>query len=310
MSVECTTAVWKDPACRRLTDSKRILLLRLADYANDQGRAWPSVRRLAADLNRHERNVRKALAELRDAGEIVQIDTVGRGVPVYEVQAAVRFKAKLASVYQADEEATPTATPGDSDRGRHHEPLAEAPGTPGDSAPLPLAEAPPLTVKDPPKNRQCAGARSDFDDAVAELHAELCMVLGIDPPTNGHGLGDLSPIEEWLGKAPDQAEAIEDIIRQRVRQKRSSDPDFLPSTWRYFDQAVTEGLQVRARNDADDFHPIYDQAEAQQRARVRIFVTKGDWYEHMWGPAPGQPGCQVPRALIEEIKQKHGGGGP
>ena len=302
MSVECTTAVWKDPACRRLTDSKRILLLRLADYANDAGRAWPSVPRLAADLNRSERNVRKALAQLRDAGEIVQVDTVGKGVPVYEVQAAIRLRDKLAIAYETDAPASDAATPVATDRGREHAPLSEAPGHPVASDTPPLSEAPPLTTIELSENRQCAGARSDFHDSVVELHAELCMVLGIDPPTNGHGLGDLAPIGEWLAKEPDQAEAIETIIRRRVRQKQSTDPGFLPSTWRYFDAAVSEGLQARARKqEVEAFDPQMDGERARWRSRLKIFREKGSWHSNIWGAPPGEPGCCVPIDLLRDF---------
>ena len=137
------------------------------------------------------------------------------------------------------------------------------------------------------------------------------MVLGIDPPTNDHGLGDLQPIADWLGKAPEQAETIEEIIRQRVRQKRSSDPDFLPSTWRYFSEAIDEGLQFRARRQAEpDFDPVIDQQEAQDRAHLRLFYEKKPWRENLWGPPPGQPGCRIPPPLIAEFEEKYRGGGP
>ncbi|WP_231583663.1 helix-turn-helix domain-containing protein [Cellulomonas sp. A375-1] len=54
------------------------LLLVLADAANDEGRAWPSVATLARRVNRDERNVQRALAVLVGVGAVAREERRGR----------------------------------------------------------------------------------------------------------------------------------------------------------------------------------------------------------------------------------------
>lgn len=173
-----------------------------------------------------------------------------------------------------------------------------------------LSEAPPLTVKDPPKNRQSVCVSSDFDHAVVQLHTDLCRILDIDPPTNGNGLGNVSAIAKWLGKAPQQAKQIKAIVLRRFRQKLSSNPEFMPSTWRYFDDAVREALQAHAcRRELEEFDPVIDRQAAQDRAHLRLWHEKRKWQRALWGPPPGEPGCRIPVSLIREFEERYGGGG-
>lgn len=69
MSLAATQRAWSTPG---LTTAQLIVLLRLADRANDSGECWPSVRTLAADTRQSERTVRAALAELERMGHITR----------------------------------------------------------------------------------------------------------------------------------------------------------------------------------------------------------------------------------------------
>jgi predicted ArsR family transcriptional regulator len=55
------------------------VLLALADYANDDGLAWPSVLSLALKTILTERQVRNILGQLEAAGELEVIRRGGRG---------------------------------------------------------------------------------------------------------------------------------------------------------------------------------------------------------------------------------------
>lgn len=283
-------------------------LLRLADFANDQGIAYPSVARMAHDLNKTTRAVQDDLAELRRRGEITEVGLVpgSRGVKVYRVEALMRSKT-------ADRDVEGNAGPAsaeDNFRGEDDEGRSELHGNPEESYAAPLKQTSYLTVRDPLVIRQPACVRSDFHNPVVELHAKLCMVLGIDPSTNERGLGDLRPIANWLCNEPEQAQKIEEIIRLRMSQKLSVEPDFLPSTWRYFDAAVREGLQVRAPQQAiDDFDPIVDQRISQDRARCKLWYESGKWQRELWGPPPGESGCCILQCVIKEFEKLYGGAG-
>lgn len=62
-----------------LQASQKIVLLALADCANDEGNAWPSVATLARKSSKSERTVQMMLAELEAAGHITRRQVSGKG---------------------------------------------------------------------------------------------------------------------------------------------------------------------------------------------------------------------------------------
>lgn len=67
MSIAVMTNVWeRSPS----TGNELVVLLALADSADDDGKCWPSVQRLAAKARVHRATVFRLLASLRDSGEI------------------------------------------------------------------------------------------------------------------------------------------------------------------------------------------------------------------------------------------------
>ncbi len=77
MSIKITQKVWQ--AADRLRGNDMLLLLALADYANDQGECWPSVRTLAGRTGLSERTVYRILARAARAGYIIVIPGGGKG---------------------------------------------------------------------------------------------------------------------------------------------------------------------------------------------------------------------------------------
>ena len=67
MSIDATTWAWKQ---RGLTPAQKLLLLSLADRAEEDHTCWPSLRRLAADTGLTDRGIQKILAELETRGLI------------------------------------------------------------------------------------------------------------------------------------------------------------------------------------------------------------------------------------------------
>jgi DnaD/phage-associated family protein len=83
MSVDVMSAVWKQS---KATGTALLLLLAIADNANSEGKAYPSVKRLAQKIRTSERNVQLLLRKLEELGELtIELQTERRGCNAYYV---------------------------------------------------------------------------------------------------------------------------------------------------------------------------------------------------------------------------------
>ena len=85
VSIARMTSVFAAPEPREAAD--RLMLLALADNANDQGVCWPSVPTLASKCAVDKRNVMKTLARLEDDGH-VRVERRSGRVNVYHLSAS------------------------------------------------------------------------------------------------------------------------------------------------------------------------------------------------------------------------------
>ena len=129
-----------------LSSTDKLVLMMLADRADDQGRCWPSVPCLMSDTLLCERAVRKAIAALQELGFVTVVHRSG-----------------LVSSYHLDLSPTPAPRAGVKDPCTTCTPAPHAPlplhhmqGTPAPHAPTPAPRAglhygePPRTVSEPP----------------------------------------------------------------------------------------------------------------------------------------------------------------
>jgi hypothetical protein len=65
MSVHITSRAWKIPG---LTPAEKLVLIRLADSANDEGVCWPALATIARDCDIDRRSVRRIIARLEARG--------------------------------------------------------------------------------------------------------------------------------------------------------------------------------------------------------------------------------------------------
>lgn len=83
MSVDVMSAVWKQS---KATGTALLLLLAIADNANSEGKAYPSVKRLAQKIRTSERNVQLLLRRLEELGELaIELQAEKRGCNAYYV---------------------------------------------------------------------------------------------------------------------------------------------------------------------------------------------------------------------------------
>ena len=77
MSIRVMTSVWDD--LRTQAHSELLVLLALADWANDGGYCWPTISALAAKARLSERAVQQILGRLTASGRVRRIQGGGRG---------------------------------------------------------------------------------------------------------------------------------------------------------------------------------------------------------------------------------------
>lgn len=75
MSVTVMALVWK----LELPDSQKIVLLALADSANDEGHCWPGMKSLTTKCSKSERTIQGVIKELVDAGHLTRREVPGKG---------------------------------------------------------------------------------------------------------------------------------------------------------------------------------------------------------------------------------------
>lgn len=75
MSIGLMSLVWKVS----LPASEKLVLLALADCANDEGGCWPSMKTLVGKCSKSERTVQAAIKALVDAGHLTRTERLGKG---------------------------------------------------------------------------------------------------------------------------------------------------------------------------------------------------------------------------------------
>lgn len=75
MSIRVMASLWD----QKLNPTVKLVLLALADCANDEGLAWPSITTLARKASVGERTVQRSLVEARALGIINREEVTGKG---------------------------------------------------------------------------------------------------------------------------------------------------------------------------------------------------------------------------------------
>lgn len=79
MSVRIMTQVWE----LELPDSQKIVMLALADCANDEGMCWPSIATLARKCSKSERTIQSMIRKLEEDGLVTREEVCGKGNRYY-----------------------------------------------------------------------------------------------------------------------------------------------------------------------------------------------------------------------------------
>lgn len=152
MSVAVTSWVWKYSTA---SATELLVMLALADQADDDGMSWPSIAYLARKTRVHQDTVRRALRDLIRDGQISREERIGHS-NVYRV--LMQHPPAICTPPQITGGSIAPPTP-----------LQSAPPPPRNSPPPPPRNSPPhnhqRTTKEPSGNRQTAkrGTRLSAD---------------------------------------------------------------------------------------------------------------------------------------------------
>ncbi len=299
MSIDASKRVWQHS---KASGSALVLLLALADHADDAGEAWPSQTTLARLAKITDRQVRALLHDLVAAGEIEIVGEGRRGVIVYRIACGdeaetstpeARFRTPEADFRPSTPEAG-FRTPELHFRGEDATPEAHfrSPRKPTSDEPsgnlqlsVEVASAPPALSKvDKPRDKAPRGARLSSDWKPAPDLAEWARLkrpdLDLDQVAEGF-------VDYWIGQPGEKGRKSDwnATFRNWVRKERQTFPS----------------RQVPAAPAPVQF---VDGEYAKWPGRVQGWVERGQWLSDMFGPPPGSPGCRVPAEFLSAIPQK------
>ena len=155
MSISLMTDVWRLP----LQASRKMVLLALADNANDEGTdCWPSIGKLVEKCSMSERSIQVHLSGLEDAGYIKRHERLGRSnkftIYVERVRAELYKKSSHGKSVRPTVTSKPVRVEAPPQILHPSPPNPHGMNTPADSAPPQIlhptpAESAPITTKEP-----------------------------------------------------------------------------------------------------------------------------------------------------------------
>ena len=110
MSIKLMTAVWDR---EDLSSTQKLVLLALADWANDEGLCWPSIERVAKKSSLKKRAVQLAIRSLEEMQFIRREEVIGKGnkywinIPVHQMHPCIK---DTPPVHQMHETRAPDAS--------------------------------------------------------------------------------------------------------------------------------------------------------------------------------------------------------
>lgn len=235
MSIRLMTMIW---ASGPADSTDKLVLLALADYANDAFECWPSIDALAAKCSLKERGTRQIIRRLEAAGWLSVVVGGGRhACNRYTINPAPH--APLVTDKPGTTCPVQSAERGHSTTERGHSTTLN---------PAPHAPEPSRTIKEP----AAAAAREQEEPTYRERILTACGVRdvgsGITGP-DGRILGraaDMAVADRWLKPAPAgfglTVDQVVTIIAERVSKMRGP-----PGSFSYFDGAMADFASARDR---------------------------------------------------------------
>lgn len=113
MSIRLMTAVWER---EDLASTHKLVLLALADWANDEGLCWPSISRLAIKTSMAGRSVQRIIRQLEDMKFIRREEEIGKGnrywisIPLTECHPCISVTPPLTECHPTPDTVSPNTS--------------------------------------------------------------------------------------------------------------------------------------------------------------------------------------------------------
>lgn len=262
----------------------KVVLICLANYADENGECWPSQATIAKETELSERSVREWLQKLEDAGIISR---------EHRQRQDGSRKSDLIRLNTHPAKSSGRRTPN----------RQEVPNQPAGGSGLTSFE---------PSVEPSAAAREKSD--LIRLTDQLLDAVG-EGNIHPHGALDLSAI---LGLTAAGVDLETDILPTiRARASRLTRP---VRSWAYFTDAIRDAYNRRieagqglAKPKVSTIKPDAEMTPEELRAawakRLNFGRMQRQWFP-FWGPMPGQPGCTCPADLLEPKDGQHPDGSP
>ena len=210
-----------------LGPTERLIMLAIADHADDTGRCYPSISRLAQRTGLSERAVRGNVRALENQGYLtIHIGAGQGGSNVYFAR----------STPAAD---TPPAA--DAPGRKCTTPRQEVPSTPAADAPKP-----PITTNNHQQSHEAPAAAAASQKNPTDRERLLdAMGVGPDGITGPSGfiggMGDMAEAAKWSEMGLTLSQQVE-LIREICQRQRQKAPGWAPRSFGYFTQPMADFL--------------------------------------------------------------------
>lgn len=260
MSIKIMSWVW-DNGPRDGTET--LVLLALADFCDDSGRCYPSMRRIAEKARMQERSAQRVVRRLEASGWICVTTGNGRhGCNQYQILTKNHDRQSGFSAGNGDHEtgfnAEKTPTHGHHDP-RSPRPSVQKPRPTRQETPTHGSPEPSGTINNRQQSHACASAGAGACARQADQSSDqttrerLLSAIGADPISgmmgpNGAMLGRQSDMQTAAGWA-DLGLTIDQqcrIIGERMANARAKAPHFVPRSFAYFTGAMQDAVSARS----------------------------------------------------------------
>lgn len=143
------------------------------------------------------------------------------------------------------------------------------------------------------------------DQIIASFDQIVDYVYGRRYGRDNPHITDQKTAETWIEQGLTLPIACAVFMRQLsvmhehwLRQVDHTDRKNIPTTLKFFD----EKIQTAIMKIEQKFENEYIDVEGEKwRNRIGFWLKGYAWYENLWGPVPGEPGCRAPSRLLAEM---------